>query len=231
MPPPLPPPPRSDRRCRLERLRAQLARLERPGPDAPGALLPLGLPGIDRALPGGGLRRGGLHELCGAARPAAALGFAAALLARLLAEQRHAVWIGRRLDLFAPGLAALGLAAERLILVRARARATALWALEEALRSPGLGAALAEVDQVSLTQSRRLQLAAEATGVTALLLRPSAGAPGARATPSAALTRWQIGALPSAAGLRPSSRAIAWMRPNCWANSAGDSLFVIQPSA
>ena len=57
-------------------------------------------------------------------------------------------------------------------MVRARPRAARLWALEEALRSPGLAAALAEVEQLSLTQSRRLQLAAEAKGVTALLLRP-----------------------------------------------------------
>ena len=204
MPPPAspvtPPPPRADRRRRLERLRTALARLEGPAPDAPGACLPLGLAGIDRALPGGGLRRGRLHELCGAACPAAALGFAVALLGRLLAEPGHAVWIGRQADLFAPGLAALGLPAARLILVRARARESGLWALEEALRCPGLVAALAEVDHLTLSQSRRLQLAAEATGVTALLLRPPCRGLGAKATPSAATTRWQIDPLPSRAG-------------------------------
>jgi protein ImuA len=193
-----PQPPRADRRRRLERLRAALARLEPAAPGECGAILPLGLAGIDRVLPDGGLPRGRLHELCGAASPAAALGFAVALLARLLAGQGHAVWIGPRDDLFAPGLAALGLAPERLILVRARARDTGLWALEEALRSPGLVAALAEVDQLTLTQSRRLQLAAEAKGVTALLLRPRRAA----ATPSAATTRWRIAAAPSQTGGR-----------------------------
>jgi len=132
------------------------------------------------------------------ASQAAALGFAMALLARLLAGQGHAVWIGPRDDLFAPGLAALGLAPERLILVRARARDAGLWALEEALRTPGLAAALAEVDQLTLTQSRRLQLAAEAKGVTAFLLRPRRAA----ATPGAATTRWRIAAAPSQAGGR-----------------------------
>jgi protein ImuA len=178
----------------LERLRARLARLQAVGPGG-GAVLPLGLPGIDRALPGGGLARGCLHELCGAADHGAALGFAVALLGRLMADGGHVVWIGPRDELFAPGLAELGLAPERLIMVRARAQAARLWALEEALRSPGLAAALAEVDRLSLTESRRLQLAAEAKGVSALLLRP----PGAGATPSAAATRWLIEAAPSTA--------------------------------
>jgi protein ImuA len=184
----------SDRRAVLERLRARLARLQAAGP-AGGAVLPLGLPGIDRALPGGGLARGCLHELCGAADQGAALGFAVALLGRLMADGGHVVWIGPRDELFAPGLAELGLAPERLIVVQARAQGARLWALEEALRSPGLAAALAKIDRLSLTESRRLQLAAEAKGVSALLLRP----PGAAAMPSAAATRWLIEATPSTA--------------------------------
>ena len=194
-----PRPPGAVQRRRLERLRAALARLE-PAAPPPGGSLPLGLAGIDRALPGGGLRRGCLHELHGAPRQGAALGFAVALLGRLMAADGHAVWIGPRSDLFAPGLAAFGLAPERLIVVRARRRAT-LWALEEALRSPGLAAALAEIERLDLTASRRLQLAAEAQGVSALLLRPPLAA-GAAPGASAAVTRWRISAAPSAAGGR-----------------------------
>ena len=189
---------RADQRRRLERLRLALARLEPAAPPA-GRSLPLGLAAIDRALPGGGLRRGALHELHGAPRQGAALGFAVGLLGRLMAAAGYAAWIGPRGDLFAPGLAALGLAPERLIVVRARGGATALWALEEALRSPGLVAALAEVERLDLTASRRLQLAAEAKGVTALLLRPPLAA-GAVAGASAAATRWRITALPGLAG-------------------------------
>jgi protein ImuA len=194
----------------LERLRARLARLEAVGRSG-GAVLPLGLPGIDRALPGGGLARGCLHELCGAPDQGAALGFATALLGRLMADGGHVVWIGPRDELFAPGLAGLGVAPERLIVVRARARAARLWALEEALRSPGLAAALAQIDQLTLTHSRRLQLAAEAKGVTALLLRP----PGAGATPSAAITRWRIEAAPSAAP-RAAGKAARALGPPHW---------------
>jgi protein ImuA len=171
----------------LDRLRAKLARLDQ-GARTDRPILPLELAAVDHVLPGGGLARGCLHELCGGA---AAAGFAAALLG-WLAMDGHVAWIGPRDDLFAPGLSALGLAPERLIVVRARARDARLWALEEALRSPGLAGALAEVDRLSLTQSRRLQLAAEAKGVTAFLLRPLAACD----APSAAVTRWRITALP-----------------------------------
>jgi protein ImuA len=189
-----PKPPRADQRRRLERLRAELARLDRSASDVRG-VRPLGLAGIDRALPGGGLLRGSLHELHGEPRLAAALGFAVALLGRLLADGGHAVWIGPRDELFGPGLAELGLPPERLLVVRARARTARLWALEEALHSPGLVAALAEIDRLSLIQSRRLQLAAETRGVCALLLRPLA----AGASLSVAATRWRITPLASEA--------------------------------
>jgi protein ImuA len=199
---------RADQRRRLARLRLTLARLEPAAPPA-GRVLPLGLAALDRVLPGGGLRRGALHELHGAQQPGAAQGFAVGLLGRLMAAAGYAAWIGPRSDLFAPGLAALGLAPERLIVVRARG-ATALWALEEALRSPGLVAALAEVERIDLTASRRLQLAAEAKGVTALLLLRPPRAAGAVAGASAAATRWRITALPGRAGAGRALGPPAW---------------------
>jgi protein ImuA len=178
----------------LDRLRARLARLDH-GERTCRPILPLGLAAVDRVLPGGGLARGCLHELYGAPDRASAAGFAAALLGRLSADG-HVVWIGARGDLFAPGLSAQGLPPERLIVVRTAARDARLWALEEALRSPGLAAVLAEVDRLTLTQSRRLQLAAEAKGVTAFLLRPMAACAAPSAAPTAAMTRWRIAALP-----------------------------------
>ena len=190
----------------LDELRARLARLDH-GDRTCRPILPLGLAAVDRVLPGGGLARGCLHELCGAPDRAAAAGFAAALLGRLAADG-HALWIGPRDDLYAPGLVAQGLPPERLIVVRAGPRDDRLWALEEALRSPGLTAVLAEVDRLTLTQSRRLQLAAEAKGVTAFLLRPLA----AWAAPTAAMTRWLITPLPEEAATADASRA--WGPPS-----------------
>jgi protein ImuA len=197
------------RQALLEQLRAKLARLD-PSERACRPILPLGLAAIDRVLPGGGLARGCLHELCGAPDRAAAAGFAAALLGRLSADG-HTVWIGPRDDLYAPGLSAQGLPPERLIVVRAGPRDARFWALEEALRSPGLTAVLAEVDRLTLTQSRRLQLAAEARGVTAFLLRPHAASDAPSGAPTAAMTRWRITPLPAAADLEAAPRA--WQPP------------------
>jgi protein ImuA len=184
---------RADQRRRLERLRARLARLDRSERAGTGPILSLPFAGIEGVLPGGGLARGALHELCGAPERASASGFAATLLGRLAVDD-HVVWISPRDDLYGPGLLEFGLDPARLIVVRTRGRDARLWALEEALRSPGLAAALAEVDRLSLTQSRRLQLAAEAKGVTGFLIRP----PAAQQIPSAAFTRWRIEALAGA---------------------------------
>ncbi|HEX6141897.1 MAG TPA: hypothetical protein VFZ01_04210 [Geminicoccaceae bacterium] len=142
---------------------------------------------MDRALPGG-LVRSGVHELCGPED--ATLGLGAALLGRFAAHG-PVVWIRTQGDLYAPGLAGLGLAPERLIVVRTRARDARLWALEEVLRSSAVSAGMVEIDRLSLTQGRRLQLAAEAGGTAGLLLRPEA----ALAQPGAARTRWRVGPL------------------------------------
>jgi protein ImuA len=193
---------------RLGELREQIRALEGWGAGAAGtagktaAILSLGIPDIDCRLPWGGLPRGALHEIFAADvdDAGAATGFCAALAAMLLKNGRGSVlWCegSRALDaggLYAPGLARFRLPPERLIAVRAARDADVLWAMEEGLRAGRLAAVIGEIDGISLTASRRLQLAAEQGGVAALLLRPQSPAP----APSAALTRWRIGARPNA---------------------------------
>ncbi len=195
----------------LARLKDEVRRLERAiALDATaGGTVTLGVADIDQHLPWGGLPRGALHEVI-AEDPGASVGFVAVLAARLAARNTKngadgadgpdgmVLWCegARTLDagaLYAPGLKRFGLAPERVICVRARADRDALWALEEGLGG-GLAVVVGEVGTVTLTESRRLQLAAEAAGVTALLLRP----PAAAAMPTAALTRWRLGTLPGA---------------------------------
>lgn len=184
----------------LARLKDEVRRLERAiAPDAgAGGTVTLGVADIDQHLPWGGLPRGALHEVI-TEDPGASVGFAAVLAARLAKSADGMVlWCegARTLDagaLYAPGLKRFGLAPERVICVRARADRDALWALEEGLGG-GLAVVVGEVGVVTLTESRRLQLAAEGAGVTALLLRP----PAAAAVPAAALTRWRLATLPGA---------------------------------
>ena len=186
---------------RLAALRAQVARLERPSPRDPAAVLRFGLAPLDRHLPGGGLARGALHEVAGAGTEQEHGAAAALFVAGLLAGAPGPVlWVLERADLFAPGLAAAGLAPDRVIYAEAGRAETVLAALEEGLRHPGLLAGVGEVSgRLSLTATRRLHLAAEASGVTGFVLRrPWRAGEAALAGPTAALTSWRVGALPSA---------------------------------
>lgn len=178
----------------LAQLRARIAALEGLGREAPAGVLPLGLPAVDAALPGGGVALGGLHELrplTAAAEPA--LGFAAVWLGRLAARcDRPVLWVTAAGEPYAPALAALGLPLRRLLVARPAGRAQLLWCLEAALQCPGLAGVVGELTSLDLTAARRLQLAARASGVTALVVNAGEGA-------NNALTRWRIGPAPSAA--------------------------------
>lgn len=186
----------------LAALRQQVAALAGDSPGL-GRALPFEVAAIDAALPGGGLKRGVLHELCGLGGDeedgAAAAGFLAGILARL-APPQPVLWCLAGDDLYGPGLAACGLVPERLLHVRARGDRAVLGAMEDGLGVPALAAVVGEVGALSLTASRRLQLKAAQTGVTAFILRrwrSAARAAAGRASPVAAATRWRIAALPS----------------------------------
>jgi hypothetical protein len=110
------------------------------------------------------------------------------------------LWCLPRPDLYGPGLAILGLDPARLVLVRARRDAEILWAIEEGLRAAGVAAVVGELGMFPAVASRRLQLAAERSGVTAFVLRrwrDGARAARERDLPNASATRWRIAALPS----------------------------------
>ena len=101
------------------------------------------------------------------------------------------------------GLDRLGLAMDRLLILRVAHPRDALWAFEEALKCPALAAVLAELPEegaaADLTATRRLLLAAQTGGGLGLLLRHRPCPLG-----SGAMTRWQV-----AAALEPSPTASA----------------------
>jgi protein ImuA len=174
----------SPKLARLEALRRQLMTEAVLGPA--NAVAALDVPAIDALLPWRGLLCGAVHEIEGATLDGDATGFCSVLLARLAADGRSVLWVSPQDDLYGPGLARFGLTPDRLILVRAHRPAEILWVIEEALRCRGLAAVLGEVSGLSLAASRRLQLAARKSGVTALLLRQRAEAP-----LTSAVTRWR----------------------------------------
>jgi protein ImuA len=166
----------------------------------------LGVVGLDTAL-GGGLAHARLHEIYGAAtgEETSAQGFA--LMLALLAGKRPGrggapiVWITERRSartrtLYGPGIADLGVDPARLLIVTVADEAALLQTAADVARSSAAAALVVAPGiaprRVDLTVSRRLTLFAERSGVTVLMLR-GAG----QAMPSAAETRWRVGALPS----------------------------------
>ena len=187
----------SDPTPALDRLRARIARLERRSAAHGATVLRFGVEAIDGHLPGGGLLAGALHEVAGEGTDLEHGAAAALFLAGLLARQRGPVlWVLMQADLFAPALHAAGLHPDRVVF--ADAGSGVLLVMEEGLRHPGLAGVVGEVGRMGLTASRRLQLAAEASGVTAFALRRfrQASDP-ALAEPNAAVTRWRVAARPS----------------------------------
>ena len=191
----------------LTDLRSRIARIARDPARRRAPAIRFGIAALDRHLPDGGLAIGALHEAAGTGpdteHAAAAALFAAGALARL---RGPVLWALPRDDLFAPALAGVGLHPDRLIL--AAAGKQVLSVMEEGLRHRGLAGVVGELEgPLTLTASRRLQLAAEASGVTAIVLRRARRHDDpALAEPNAAVTRWRLTVLPSAPPLPQTPR-------------------------
>lgn len=188
----------------LESLKARIAGLERAcageSSGEPAGLARTGHAGIDAAL-GGGLMRARLHEIFAfeADDAGCATGFVAALALRLggtLVWLREGEAEKRGGQLHAPGLAEIGLAPSQVILGTLPDALAVLRAAADVTRCGDVGVAVVELWRdpraFDLTASRRLALAAEASGVTVIALRIAA-----TPAPSAAQTRWQVAAAPS----------------------------------
>jgi protein ImuA len=163
-------------------------------------VLPFGIEAVDSRLANGGLRLDALHEVAGAGSDMADECAATLFLAGIAARAWGPVlWVVRRRDLFAPGLAQAGLDHKRLVYAEASDDAELLAVMEEGLRHRGLGAVIGEARRADMTATRRLQLAAEGGRTIALLLkRPAREGADPSGMPSAAVTRWRVACAPSA---------------------------------
>jgi protein ImuA len=197
----------------IAQLQERIAHLEG-GAGRVREVLPFGLAYIDRRLPGGGLALGALHEVAGGGNGAVDGAAAALFVSGIAARTRGKVlWIVTRADLFAPAIAQAGLAPDRVIHVEAGDEKALLACFEEGLRHGGLGAVVAETAHLSMTASRRLQLAAESSRTIGLAMRrwrrqTEAGDFG---QPTASATRWRVSVLPSAPLPVPGLGRARWL--------------------
>jgi protein ImuA len=182
----------------LKQLRESLRGLETGGFRRRPAL-PFNIEAVDSRLADGGLRLDALHEVAAGtsdmADDCAATLFLAGIAARAWGP---VLWVVRRRDLFAPGLAQSGLDPKRLIYAEAKDDAELLAVMEEGLRHRGLGAVIGEAKRADMTATRRLQLAAEGGRTIALLMKRAAReGSDPIGMPSAAVTRWRVTSAPS----------------------------------
>ncbi|MBB3880266.1 ImuA family protein [Sphingomonas pseudosanguinis] len=151
-----------------------------------------------------GLAPAQLHEIHALSQGEAASGAGFAIGCALAAGARPILWLrteaaerqGGRLH--GPGLIAMGLDPADLVVVVVGDDSALLRAAADGARCPGLGTVIAEgwgaMRGLDLTASRRLMLAAEASGVVMILLRVAG-----QVVPSAATTRWAVAPAPSRA--------------------------------
>ena len=203
----------SARTSTLARLRGNIERLEAHGDAYALNKVALGHVEADATLCGG-LAMAAVHEVFAEGRQsAAATGFVAGLAGRVTAR-RPLVWVRQDFveiesgALSMSGLAELGLDPRLVVTVRAADVDTALRTTADALACDAVGAVVLEVwgqaRQLDLVASRKLTLAAQSSGVTALLLRVAA-----EPVPSTAETRWVV----RAAHSPPAPPWHAWGAP------------------
>jgi len=178
-------------------LRGSIERIEAHGETYSPRRVALGHADADATLQGG-LALGATHEVFADAgrQSAAATGFVAGLAGRA-AARRPLVWIRQDFTeiesgaVSMSGLAEFGLDPRLLVTVRAADVEVALRTAADALACDAVGVVVLEVwgeaRQLDLVASRKLTLAAQASGVTGLLLRMAA-----EPQPSTAETRWIV---------------------------------------
>jgi hypothetical protein len=173
-------------------------------PGGRGRVLSTGLAELDALLPDGGFAPGSMIELLGAdvgagclsltlwlARAAAMPDSASSYLfhgdapvplhadasARAhAAVHRPVILLDVSSDFYPPAGVHMGLHPDRLVVVQPAHVRDALWAAEQSLRCPAVGAVVAPLEGLTDGQARRLQLAAEQGGGLALVLKRSRSA-------------------------------------------------------
>ena len=238
----------AQKKLHLAELQATLARIgttkpvPSPSPRKRTTAIPLGIPEIDACLATHGLARGAVHEV----RPVSTqdrmsgIAFAAALLARIMAENEGpAVLVTSEASLrdfgapYGPGLFQFGIDPTRLVFIDTRSDLDALWAIEETLRAHAglagvaafLGRSVTAIGRnatstkgthlADLTLSRRLSLAAAESATPLILEVPPSRGEASASFSSAAQTRWSI-APASEPGLRFGAARDALFRRTRW---------------
>ncbi|MBL1407380.1 ImuA family protein [Sphingobacterium faecale] len=132
-----------------------------------------GLADIESAFPFGTFPTAAVHEFISptAVHATATNGFIASIVAKLMHAGNFCLWISTKRSLSPIGLTHFGIAPHQIIFIDITQDKDALWVMEQALKCNALAAVVAEMEEVSFSESQRLQLAVEKSNVTGFLHR------------------------------------------------------------
>jgi protein ImuA len=160
-----------------------------------GTELDVGLGEINAAFPNASFPLSAVHEFVCTQQEdvAATTGFIAGLIGAMMRTGGACIWISSCRLVFPPAFRLFGIEPDRIIFIDLKKENDVLWAMEEALKCGGLAAVVGELQEISFTASRRLQLAVEQSRVTGFILRRSTR----KLNITACVSRWKISSMPS----------------------------------
>lgn len=143
---------------------------------------------INFAFPNRTFPASAIHEfICNAPEEiSASYGFITGIVSSLVKKTGIIAWVTAN-PVFPHALKPFGLSPEHVIFIQPPRQKDLLFVVEEVLKCDGLTAVIADIKEISFTESRRLQLSVEHSGVTGFLVRHK---PGNAVTCS--VTRWRI---------------------------------------
>lgn len=164
-------------------------------PREAGAVEVIGLGEIEKSFPNGGFPKKAIHEFITVLpeHSAASDGFIGGILSSLMKDGAACIWVSTSRKLFPASLRLFNVDPERIIFIDVTTEKDVLWVMEEALKCESLAAVVAELNDLNLVESRRLQLAVEESGVTGFVLRKDAR----KTIANIATARWKITPVPS----------------------------------
>ena len=154
-----------------------------------------GLSIIRDSFPNSTFPLGAIHEFfsSGNEDSTASFGFMAGIVSSLMKSGAPCVWVSSSPLIFPPSLRLFDINPDKILFINTKKPREILWTIEEALKSESICSVIGEIGEISLSESRRLQLAVEESRVTGFMLRRN---PKNLAT--SFVTRWRITSLPSA---------------------------------
>jgi protein ImuA len=144
---------------------------------------------INEAFPNGVFPFSALHEFfCfNQAEATASSVFIAGMLSSRLHKSSSIVWISSLQKIFPPSLKWFGIQPHQVLFIHVKKEKEVSWAINEALKCSSLSAVIGEMPELSLTASRRFQLAIEDAGVGCFIVRSNP-----KNLLTSAVSRWHI---------------------------------------